>query len=157
MKRKPKVLVVDDEAHIRLLYRAELESAGYEVAELESGVTLLATLARERPDLMVLDIRMPGPSGLELLGSVRAAHPGLAIILSSAYSSYQGDMSTLPADAYVLKSSDVTPLLDTVKSLLEERPAAREGGDLDTEAPTAEPTQPRPRKAAGTTKPRAKR
>lgn len=139
MKRNPKVLIVDDEAHIRLLYRTELEAAGYEVGELSSGATLLESLARDCPDLMILDIRMPGPSGLELLGAVRAAHRGLAIILSSAYSSYQGDLSTLPADAYVLKSSDVTPLLDTVKSLLEEHRSSADDGGLDSEAPTAEP------------------
>ncbi|MBK7978104.1 MAG: response regulator [Deltaproteobacteria bacterium] len=157
MKRKPKVLIVDDEAHIRLLYRTELESAGYEVAELPNGTTLLETLARDCPDLMVLDIRMPGPSGLELLSAVRAAHGRLAVILSSAYSSYQGDMSTLPADAYVLKSSDVTPLLDTVKSLLDERLSDVPVDDVDAEAPTAEPKRSPTRKTKSAPKAKPKR
>ncbi len=121
MSKRATILIVDDEAHIRLLYRSELEAAGYEVDELASGTTLLETLDTRCPDLIILDIRMPGPSGLELLSKVRARHRRLPIILSSAYSSYQGDMSTLPADAYVLKSSDVTPLLDTVRAILDQR------------------------------------
>lgn len=137
MTARSKILIVDDEAHIRLLYRTELEAAGYEVDELPNGATLLETLARGCPDLMVLDIRMPGPSGLELLTSVRARHRQLAIILSSAYSSYQGDMSTLPADAYVLKSSDVTPLLDTVRALLEQRRQVERANALAASAPSA--------------------
>ena len=66
-------------------------------------------------------------------------------------------MSTLPADAYVLKSSDVTPLLDTVKSLLAERGSAPPDETVDSEAPTAEPKRAPSRKSKATAKPLSKR
>ncbi len=149
-----KILIVDDEEHIRLLYRTELEAAGFEVDELSSGVELLETLAVAEPDLMVLDIRMPGPSGLDLLNSIRSEHRDLPIVLSSAYSSFHGDMRTLPADAYVIKSSDVGPLIGTVRSLLEERQASRAAEtEPDPAAPATEPSDPTPTKKTRTPRP----
>ena len=119
-----RILIVDDEQHLRLLYRTELEAAGYEVSELSSGAGLLETIDDVHPDLVILDIKMPGANGLELLQSIRNHHDRIPVVLSSAFSSYEGDMRTLPADAYVLKSSDLDPLLATVRKLLDEhRPA----------------------------------
>jgi len=54
----PKILVVDDEEHIRLLYSEELKEAGYEVITAESGYKLLEKIEEEKPDLVVLDIKM---------------------------------------------------------------------------------------------------
>ncbi len=54
----PKILVVDDEEHIRLLYSEELKEAGYEVITAESGYKLLETIEDEKPDLVILDIKM---------------------------------------------------------------------------------------------------
>lgn len=115
------ILIVDDEDSLRRLYRSELEAAGFEVRERDSAIGLADELSVDPPTLMVLDIKLPGPSGLDVLSELRARYPDLPIVLCSAFSSFQGDTRTLPADAYVLKSSDVTGLVSTIQRLLSER------------------------------------
>ena len=56
----PKILVVDDEEHIRLLYSEELKEAGYEVITADSGYKLLERIDEEKPDLVILDIKIGG-------------------------------------------------------------------------------------------------
>jgi CheY-like chemotaxis protein len=69
----PTVLVVDDEADVRLVARLVLTSAGYGVIEAASGEDALTCLERDAPDLVLLDVRMPGLDGWEVLRRARAA------------------------------------------------------------------------------------
>ena len=62
-----KILVVDDEEHIRLLYSEELKEEGYDVITAEGGDGLLARIEKDKPDLVVLDIKMVDYNGLDLL------------------------------------------------------------------------------------------
>jgi DNA-binding response OmpR family regulator len=78
-----------------------------------------------RPDLLILDIRMPGMDGLEVLTKVLAEDRRIPVILSSAYSTYKDSFLSWSADAYVLKSSDLTELLETVSGLLSRGDSAR--------------------------------
>lgn len=78
------VLVVDDSAFARRWTRALLEKMGYEVAEASSGPEALTYFAAEPPNLMLLDMSMPGPSGLDVLREVRAAHRLLPIVVVTA-------------------------------------------------------------------------
>ena len=77
----PKILVVDDQEHIRLLYSEELNEAGYEVITAASGYKLLETIGDEKPDLIILDIKMPDYNGLDLLQDIRNHFYDLPIIL----------------------------------------------------------------------------
>ena len=120
----PKVLIVDDERNLRRLYREDLHREGYDVVTAETVDECLVKLDEERPDLVVLDIRMPGTDGLEALGKIREHHPNLPIVLNSAYSSYRDNFLSWTADAYLVKSSDLDPLRRTVRDLLT-RPASR--------------------------------
>ncbi len=116
---KAKLLIVDDEESIRLLYQQEFTDEGYDVVLASSGEEALKVLNREPVDLVILDIRMKEMSGLEALQHIVKEKKNLPVILCSAYSSYQDDFSSWLADAYVIKSSDLTELKEEVRRLLE--------------------------------------
>jgi len=113
-----KILVVDDEKNIRSLYEKELQDEGYAVTLAGNGREALERFSSERPDLVVLDIRMPGMDGLEALGKLLAEDPKVPVVLNSAYSSYKDNFLSWSADAYVVKSSDLTELKETIRRLL---------------------------------------
>jgi len=114
-----KILIVDDEEGIRMLYSMELEDEGYQVITLADGRELLEVVEREQPDCLVLDIKMKEYSGLDLLQQIRKKHYDLPVILNSAYSSFKVDLKAVAADYYVVKSSDLTELKEKLKAALE--------------------------------------
>jgi CheY-like chemotaxis protein len=114
MKR---ILVVDDEKHICELYKMELEEEGYEVTLANSGQQALEEVDENPPDLIVLDIQMPGMDGIETLEKLIGKDKGIPIILNTAYSHYKDDFTTWGADAYVVKSSDTSKLKNEIKRL----------------------------------------
>jgi len=114
------VLIVDDEVHIRELYRSELEDEGYAVQLAASGKEALEIVEESPPDVILLDIQMPGMDGIELLEKLLGRDKGIPIILNTAYSHYRDDYSTWGADAYVVKSSDTSKLKAEIKRLLGE-------------------------------------
>jgi len=116
-----KILVVDDEEHIRLLYLEEFRDAGYEVITAESGYKLLELIEREKPDLIVLDIKMVDYNGLDLLQDIRAKFYDLPVILSTAYDTFKEDTKSMAADFYVVKSFDLTELKKKIAMALEAR------------------------------------
>ncbi|SDB33140.1 Response regulator receiver domain-containing protein [Desulfonatronum thiosulfatophilum] len=117
---KPKILIVDDEHHIRMLYSEELSSEGYEVRTTDGSGNILDILAETKPDLVVLDIKLgKNRSGLDLLQKIRMNNKTLPIILCSAYESYQDDLKTMAADDYVVKSFNVGELKEKIKKLLQ--------------------------------------
>lgn len=113
----PKVLIVDDEKSLRTLYQRELEREGYQVLCASTAREGLDLIESERPDVLVLDIRMPGMDGLEALARTLDQHPQLPVILNTAYSTYKDDFLSWGADAYLVKSADLTELLTTIRSL----------------------------------------
>lgn len=115
----PKILVVDDEEHIRLLYSEELKEAGYEVITAESGYKLLDTIEEEKPDLVVLDIKMVDYNGLDLLQDIRNHFYDLPVILSTAYDTFKEDLKAIAADFYVVKSFDLTELKKKISTALD--------------------------------------
>jgi len=114
-----KILIVDDEEHIRLLYSEELKDEGYEVATAESGYKLLDKIEKEKPDLIVLDIKMAEYNGLDLLQDIRNKYYNLPVILCTAYDTYKGDIKSIAADHYVVKSFDLTELKNKIAAALE--------------------------------------
>lgn len=117
----PKILVVDDEEPVRLLYEEELTDEGYEVVTAASGQGLLERIEQERPDLIILDIKLADSDGLDLLQEIRNRHYDMPVILCSAYEVFKRDIKAIAADAYVVKSSDLTPLKKAVRRALEGR------------------------------------
>jgi len=116
---KKKILVVEDEEGLRLLYEEELESEGYEVLTARNGKEAIQQLEQGRPDLIILDIVMPVMDGMEALGRIVGKDRKIPIILNSSYPGYRQDFMSWAADAYVTKSTDLGELKDKIRILLE--------------------------------------
>jgi CheY-like chemotaxis protein len=112
------ILVVDDDEAIRTLLQEELEEEGYKVLTATNARDALKMVAAEALDLVVLDIRMPGMDGLEALPRILGIKESLPVILNTAYSQYQESFMSWAADAYVVKSSDLTELKEKIKELV---------------------------------------
>lgn len=112
------ILVVDDEDPIRRLIELELKDDGYEVLTAANAQDALKLVQTEPLDLVILDIRMPGMDGLEALPRILGLKEGLKVILNTAYSQYQESFMSWAADAYIIKSADLTELKAKVKELL---------------------------------------
>ncbi len=116
---KKKILVVDDEESIHLLYREELEDEGYQVISAMSGEDALKLFESEQPDLVILDINMPGMDGIEVLRQMKQMKPNVPVILSSAYPEYKQDLASWASDDYIVKSFNLDELKDSVKRHLQ--------------------------------------
>jgi len=114
-----KILIVDDEEHIRFLYSEELAEVGYEVITADSGFKLLERIEAEKPDLVVLDIKMVDYNGLDLLQDIRNKYYDLPVVLCTAYDTFKEDMKSIAADYYVIKSFDLTELKTKIAMALE--------------------------------------
>lgn len=114
-----KILVVDDEEHIRLLYSEELNEAGYEVITAADGYKLIERIETEKPDLVVLDIKMVDYNGLDLLQEIRNKFYNMPVILCTAYDTFKEDIKSIAADFYVIKSFDLTELKKKIATALE--------------------------------------
>lgn len=119
--KRTRILIADDEPNIRLLYKSELEADGYEVILAIDGKDAVAKVEESRPDLVVLDIRMPGIDGVEALGRILDKNRTMPVILNTAFSSYQDNFMTWSADAYVEKSGDVSLLKSKIAEVLKRR------------------------------------
>ncbi len=115
-----KILVVDDEENIRELYRDELAEEGYEVELAANGLEALSKIETFRPDLVTLDVKMPGIDGIEVLRRVREKNRSLPVVLLTAFGEFRQDFNTWASDAYIVKSHDTTELKQTVRRLLGE-------------------------------------
>ena len=116
-----RLLFIDDEVGLLDLYEAAFTRDGYAVSRAETLEEGRALLASGGIDLVVLDIRLAGGSGLALLHEIKGATPDLPVVLSTAYARYQDDFSSWTADAYVVKSSDLGELKEAVRECLERR------------------------------------
>lgn len=114
-----KILVVDDEEHIRLLYSEELTEAGYEVITAADGYKLTERIEKEKPDIIILDIKMIDYNGLDLLQDIRNKFYNLPVILCTAYDTFKEDIKSIAADFYVIKSFDLTELKKKIAMALE--------------------------------------
>jgi DNA-binding NtrC family response regulator len=112
------ILVVDDEADIRLLYRSELEDQGYKVFEAANSEECFKTLEKERIDLVLLDIKLKGESGIDILQTISDMKQDIRVILATAYSAYQDDFSTWLADGYWVKTQELDSLTEEINKVL---------------------------------------
>ena len=114
---KKKILVVDDEQNLRILYEDELKEEGYLVDVADSAESAFKALEVSDYDVIVLDVQMPGLSGLEAMGRILHKNRQQAIILNTAYSQFKDDFESWSADAYVVKSSDLSELKEKIRDL----------------------------------------
>jgi len=112
------ILVVDDESFERVFYEKRLMDEGYNVILAGDGFEAIEKVKNEKPDLVVLDIKMPGIDGIETLGKICQENYDLPIIINTNYEVWRDNFRTRAADAYVIKSPDLKELKEKIKELL---------------------------------------
>lgn len=115
-----KVLVIDDEENIRLLYKEELKDMGYQVTVAATAEEAMEKIERDKPDIITLDIKMPGMDGIEFMRKLKEEKNEIPVILCSAFGRYKQDFRVWASDAYVVKSADLRELKSTIKEILGE-------------------------------------
>ena len=95
-----KILVVDDEGSIRETLVTYLETEGYDLRTADSGVTALKVIEEFKPQVVLLDIRMPDMDGLQCLRSIMKLTPGIAVVVMSGFASEQIARKTLEIGAF---------------------------------------------------------
>jgi two-component system KDP operon response regulator KdpE len=130
---RPSVLLVDDEPHVLDALRVLIERCGFAVRTAPSGALALESIVAERPDVVVLDLAMPGMDGVEVIRRVRS-WTQLPIIVLSARADETEKVHALEAgaDDYVVKPFGARELIARVRSALRREQARR------TEVPTME-------------------
>ena len=118
-----RVLVVDDDEEMRNLLRRSLEFDGHRVTERDRGTHVLRTLREEAFDLVILDNRMPGLNGLDLLPTLRREFPQIPILLVTAFGGRQVASSALRlgAASYLEKPFRLGQLRDAIAGLIADR------------------------------------
>lgn len=118
-----RVLVVDDEEHIRESMGELLRLRGYDVHEAASGAAALAWLSETPCDLLLLDMVMPGMHGVEVMRRAREMRPDLAIIVLTAHATVDSAIASVKADVtdYMLKPCAAADLVIAVERALQER------------------------------------
>lgn len=125
------IYLADDDAAVRFSTERWLGRRGYAVYLFESGDTLLEALNNRRPDLVLVDLHMPGASGLEVLKVVKAKAPHIPVILWSAYASFEEQTIVMQEGAYafLMKSHDLQALSKTLDRALGKRVTSRNQDD----------------------------
>jgi DNA-binding response OmpR family regulator len=123
MNTPAKILIVDDEEAIRFSLEELLARDGYELVAVESGERALATVADRQFDLALLDLRLPGISGLEVLTALREQALDMAVIVLTAHGSMETAIKALRQGAhdYLLKPCDAPSLRESVRTALLKR------------------------------------
>ena len=113
-----KLLIAEDDENLRLLYEREFTEDGFTVILAQNGKEAIEKTKKEKPDAIIMDIRMPGMDGIEALNTIKTITRDTPVILNTAYPIYQDDFSTWPASAYVVKSADMSGLKDALNETI---------------------------------------
>lgn len=120
-----KVLIVDDEPSLRFLIASTLEDEGYELIEAADGLEAYDLIKKEKPDLIILDVMMPGMTGYELCTKIKQDPKmrEIIIIMLTAKGQEQDRLQSekVGADYYLRKPFSPMELIDVTESLLLER------------------------------------
>jgi DNA-binding response OmpR family regulator len=121
---RPFVLIVDDDEVIRSLLRLTLPDEGYDLVEAEDGDQALQITDADQPALVLLDWRMPGISGKDVLTALKQRHPDVPVIVLTAEpeANVRAQAESLGADVFISKPFSPLQLLATVERLLPDRP-----------------------------------
>ena len=116
------VWIVDDDRSIRWVFEKALSREGIAYSSFESAQEALSALSDGPPQVLVSDIRMPGPSGIELLQRVKERHPAVPVIVMTAYSDLDSAVSAFQGGAYeyLPKPFDVDQAVDLIRRALED-------------------------------------
>lgn len=124
--RKMRLLIVDDEAHIRAILVKALTLVGYEVDEAASGQEALALLHTEPYDLMVLDMVLPGMEGIDVLRQAHQIQANVSIIILTGNATLESAIAAVKSAAvdYLLKPASIHEIIDAITNALQKRAAS---------------------------------
>ena len=130
-----RILIVDDEEVLRDVLDAVLRREGFDIVAASSGEEALNVLDSEEVDLVILDVMLPGISGIDTLRAIRIANPNLPVIVITAYSSIDGAIDAMKQGAfhYIPKPFKNEEVVLTVNKALEQRRLSRENERLKSE------------------------
>ncbi len=116
-----RILIADDDKNLRYSFRTLMRKEGYEIDEAPNGPTAVELVGKKDYDAVVMDIRMPGMSGLEAFSRIHKKHPKLPVIIATAYGTTETAIEAMRLGAfdYVLKPFDVKGLKRIIASAVE--------------------------------------
>ncbi|MBU6391168.1 MAG: response regulator [Planctomycetota bacterium] len=112
------ILVVEDNNNQLLLYKQELSLEGYNIITAKDYCEALKKVKEHSPDMVITDIILPKMDGIELMDRIMSERKKIPIIINTAYSCYKDNFMTWVADAYIIKSSDLSELKNKIKEFL---------------------------------------
>lgn len=114
------VLIVEDDSEINQMLKELLQGRGYVTESAYSGTEALLRLEKETPQAVILDLMLPGMTGEELLGKIKALQPGISVIVTSAKDAVHTRVELLRAgaDDYIVKPFDTEELLARLEAVL---------------------------------------
>ena len=132
MSEKQRILLVDDDPNISHLVRLYLEKESFAVTEAARGDTALESFRKEQPDLVLLDVMLPGLDGLQVLKEIRKTSKAPVIMLTAKDETFDKVLGLeLGADDYVTKPFETKELVARVKAVLRRAPAAESKSDVN--------------------------
>jgi len=123
----PKIWIADDDEAIRMVLEEGLKSAGLEIVTFADGEALIDALSKDKPDLIISDIKMPGMHGYDLLKHIKNNYDKLPVIIMTAFTDMQAAIDAYGGGAfeYIPKPFDLEEAIITVKKALEEHKEAK--------------------------------
>jgi CheY-like chemotaxis protein len=115
-----KIMVIDDSAYARHILKNALEKGGFEVVEASNGMEALEQIPIAQPNLVTMDLLMPGMQGQELLQHIKTSYPGLKVIVVTAdiQEDTRQELLAAGADEFINKPVSAEVLLEAVTRLL---------------------------------------
>ncbi len=141
MNAAASVLIVEDEPSICLMFHTALQSAGYDAVEADDGPSALAQLHESSPDVVLLDLKMPGMDGIETLRQMRDRGLNTAVVIVTAHGSIADTVAAMKLGAVDFLTKPVTP--DTLRRVVRE--AILRHGRPEPQPPPAHVPEPPPR------------
>jgi len=128
-----KILIVDDEENVRYSFRKFFRSAGYEIIEAVNGLDALSVIGHQQPDLVLMDIEMPGMNGIEAIQRIKQLHPELPVIIITAFGTTERVIGAMKFGAfdYLEKPFDVERLRAIVAEALDIKRLSEEDKSIE--------------------------
>ncbi len=119
-KKTIKVLIADDEVEFASTLMTRLQLRNFSVESVNSGKSALEAVARDTPDVVLLDLKMPDLDGLEVLARIRQDHPELKVFILTGHGSFEAGKEgmKLGANDYIMKPVDLNRLIKKMEDIL---------------------------------------
>lgn len=115
-----KILIVDDQYGIRILLNEVFQKAGYQTFQAANGFQALEIVDKHKPDLVLLDMKIPGMDGIEILKRMRVVEPDIRVIIMTAYGELDmiQEAKDLGALTHFAKPFDIDEIRDAVRKYI---------------------------------------